>query len=262
MTNPHHRPEDQVPGHDFGQGPARAYPDPAGNDFGEASGHAGNVPKPAGPIPTAADVPPAGSVPPPGSVHPDAYAPNDPARHQGPATGGPAPTGATPGGPATAASGGARATGASVQTGPDGLPVDGRLAEDNRSLGEIISDVSQGLSHLMRQELALAKAELSQTAKRAGTGAGMFAGAAIGGLMVLVFLSQALWWVLGRAIGSQAEPALGLSGLIVAVVWAIIAGILAAVGKSQLNKAEGVPQTQDTLSKIPDAVKGNEEENR
>ena len=148
---------------------------------------------------------------------------------------------------------------------PSGPPVTddaARLPGDDRSIGEIFGDLGEGLSTLMRQEVALAKAELGQTAKRAGAGAGMFAGAAIGALMVLTFLSLALWWLLGRAIGSQDEPALALSGLIVAAIWAVIAAILAAVGRSQLKKAEGAPQTKETLTQIPDALKGDEEKNR
>ncbi|QGF22490.1 phage holin family protein [Raineyella fluvialis] len=137
-----------------------------------------------------------------------------------------------------------------------------RLPGDERSIGEIVGDLGEDLSTLMRQEVALAKAEASQTAKHYGAGAGMFAGAAVGGLMVVTFLSLALWWVIGRAIGTAAEPALAPAGLIVAVIWAIIAAILVAVGRSQMKKAPGVPQTKESLTQIPDALKGDEENNR
>ena len=72
----------------------------------------------------------------------------------------------------------------------------------------------------MRQELELAKAELQQSASRAGKGAGMLGGAAVAGYFVLLFLSVALWWAIGSATG------LGWSALIVAVIWAIIAAVL------------------------------------
>jgi len=129
--------------------------------------------------------------------------------------------------------------------------LDGDRAED-RSIGEILSDVTTDLSTLMRQELELAKAELKQTATRAGTGAGMFGGAAVAGHMVLIFLSLALWWGLGNLIG------LGWSALIVAVIWAIVGAVLAVTGRGQLARSCGVPATTDTVSKIPDALKGNE----
>ncbi len=132
-----------------------------------------------------------------------------------------------------------------------GAHLAGERGED-RSIGEILSDVTTDLSTLMRQELELAKAELKQTATRAGTGAGMFGGAAVAGHMVLIFLSIALWWGLGDLIG------LGWSALIVAVIWAIIAAVLAVTGRGQLARARGIPATTETVSKIPDALKGNE----
>jgi hypothetical protein len=79
----------------------------------------------------------------------------------------------------------------------------------DRSLGDLISEVTQDLSTLMRQELELAKAELQQSASRAGTGAGMLGGAAVAGYFVLLFLSVALWWAIG----------LGWSALLTRVFW-------------------------------------------
>ncbi|HEX2857710.1 MAG TPA: phage holin family protein [Propionibacteriaceae bacterium] len=145
----------------------------------------------------------------------------------------------------------------------DGLPQDGtRLPRDDRSIGQIMGDLSQDLSTLVRQEMALARAEMEQTIKRSSKGAGMFGGAGIAGYMVLLFLSLALWWLLARAFGSTAHPALALSGLVVAVIWAIIAAILAAVGKSEMKKAPGVHETKETVTQIPNALKGDEEKNR
>ena len=105
----------------------------------------------------------------------------------------------------------------------------------------------------MRQEVELAKSEIRQSAQRAGKGTGLLAGAAVGGHMVLLFLSIALWWGLGNAIGR------GWSALVVAVIWAIIAAILASMGRSQLKAVQGLPKTTDTAKKIPDALKGNED---
>jgi hypothetical protein len=121
-----------------------------------------------------------------------------------------------------------------------------------RSLGELISEVTADLSTLMRQELELAKAELQQSASRAGKGAGMLGGAAIAGHFVLLFASIALWWAIGAATG------LGWSAVIVAVLWAIIAGILVAAGRSSLKSVRGLPRTADSVKRIPDAIKGNE----
>jgi len=121
------------------------------------------------------------------------------------------------------------------------------------SLGELLGEVTNDLSTLMRQELELAKVELRESAKRAGQGAGMLGGAAYAALMAIFFLSVALWWALGWLVG------LGWSAVIVAVIWAIIALVLYLTGRKQLNQTKGAPQTVDTLKQIPDAVKRNEE---
>src|SRR6476619_1807553 len=94
----------------------------------------------------------------------------------------------------------------------------------DRSLGELISEVTEDLSTLMRQELELAKAELQQSASRAGRGVGMLGGARVAGYFVLLFVSIALWWAIVSAIG------LGWSAAVVAVSWAIVAAVLAMVG--------------------------------
>lgn len=134
-----------------------------------------------------------------------------------------------------------------ADTGP---PVQQSAAD--RSLGELISEVTEDLSTLMRQELELAKAELQQSASRAGRGVGMLGGAGVAGYFVLLFVSIALWWAIGSAIG------LGWSAVVVAVIWAIVAAVLAMVGRNSLKSVRGLPKTADTVKKIPDALKGNE----
>lgn len=129
-------------------------------------------------------------------------------------------------------------------------------AEDGRSIGEVLGDVTGNLSTLLQQELALAKAEIRQSGTQAGKGVGLFAGAAVGGLLFLVFLSVSAWWGLGQFIGNQ------WSALIVAGVWAVIAAVLALVGKKELERIRGLQRTTETLSKVPNAVTGHEEENR
>jgi hypothetical protein len=126
---------------------------------------------------------------------------------------------------------------------------------DDRSIGDLVSEVSRDLSTLIRQEIELAKAEATQSAKRAGKGAGMFGGAGVAGHMVLLFLSLALWWALGTVMGG------GWSGLVVAAVWAVVAAVLAARGRSEIKAVEGLPRTADSVKKIPDALRGHEEKN-
>jgi len=128
--------------------------------------------------------------------------------------------------------------------------------EETRSIGEILSDVTRNVSTLLRQEVDLAKAELRQSTSKAGPGLGMIAGAAVAGLLFLVFLSVSAWWGLGQFIGNE------WSGLVVAVIWAIVAAVLYSAGKKQMDKVKGLPKTAETAAKIPDALKGHEERNQ
>nr|WP_101653599.1 phage holin family protein [Brevibacterium ihuae] len=109
----------------------------------------------------------------------------------------------------------------------------------------MFSSLSRNTTQLIQQEIALAKAEATQSAKRAGVGAGMLAGAAIAALFFLLFLSNALWMALGHLIG------LGWSALVVGVIWAIIATVLGLLGKSKLQQVKGIPKTVDTAKDIP-----------
>jgi Flp pilus assembly protein TadB len=121
------------------------------------------------------------------------------------------------------------------------------------SLGDLLAEVTRDISTLMRQEVELAKAELRQSATKAGKGAGLFAGAGVAGHMTLLFLTIALWWALGYLVGNA------WSALIVAVLWGIVAAVLALRGKKEMEAIRGIPDTVDTLKEIPDALKRNEE---
>lgn len=129
-------------------------------------------------------------------------------------------------------------------------------APPSQSVGDLLGEVTRDLSTLMRQEVALAKAEATQSAKAAAKGGSMFAGAAVAGHFVLLFLSLALWWALGDAMDS-----LGWSAVVVAVLWAVVAAVLAARGKAETKRVGGLPQTTDTVKKIPNALQGHEEKN-
>lgn len=122
------------------------------------------------------------------------------------------------------------------------------------SVGALVGDITRDLSTLMRQEVALAKAEAKQSATQAGKGAGMLTGAALAGWFTLLFLSVALWWALGSWMDNR-----GWAAVVVALIWAVVAAILAVMGRSQLQKVKGLPQTVETAKKVPDALKGNED---
>jgi hypothetical protein len=120
------------------------------------------------------------------------------------------------------------------------------------SVGQIMSNISSDLSTLMRQEVALAKAELKQEASKAGKAAGMLGGAGFAGYLTILFLSLALWAALGSEIGW------GWSGLIVAVLWGVVAAVLFVVGRKRMKDVNPKPeQTVETMSEIPPALKPN-----
>ena len=125
--------------------------------------------------------------------------------------------------------------------------------DDDRSIGELFSAVSADLSTLIRQEVALAKAEVTQSATQAGVGVGLLSGAGVAGHFVLLFLSIAAWWGIAQWIGQA------WSGVVIAAVWAIIAAVLYSSGRSRLRNVEGVPKTVETTKQIPDALAGRED---
>lgn len=133
-------------------------------------------------------------------------------------------------------------------------PTDAERRAETESLGSLMSQVTTDLSVLIRQEMALAKAELTASAKDAGKGVGMFGGAGIAGHFVLLFLSIALW----AAIGGT-DVGYAWSAVIVAILWAIVAAVLALLGKKSIDEVDGLPRTTETLKDIPAAVTPSKE---
>ncbi|MGW9198298.1 phage holin family protein [Micromonospora chersina] len=121
------------------------------------------------------------------------------------------------------------------------------------SIGELMRQVTTDLSTLMRQEVELAKAEIREEGKKAGKAAGLFGGAGFGGYMVALFVSIAIWQFLDNVMDS------GLAALIVAVIWAVVAGVLYSMGKKNAERIRGLKQTNDSVQRIPDALKPHPE---
>ena len=114
---------------------------------------------------------------------------------------------------------------------------------DDRSVGDLLKELSEQTSTLVRQELDLAKAEMSEKGKQAGTGAGMFGGAGLFGLLALIALTACLVMALDRVMVDW------LAALVVAAAYAAIAGALALQGRNKVREAApAVPeQTRETL---------------
>ncbi|MEV4316220.1 phage holin family protein [Actinocrispum sp. NPDC049592] len=105
------------------------------------------------------------------------------------------------------------------------------IKTDDRSVSQLVSDASEQLSRLVRDEMRLAAAELRQKGKRAGIGAGMFGAAGVlallgaGALVATAILALAL------------VMAAWLAALLVGAALLVIALVAALIGKSQVSKA-------------------------
>jgi hypothetical protein len=115
-------------------------------------------------------------------------------------------------------------------------------ASSTRSLGEIVGDITQDMSTLIRQEMDLAKSEMKREVAKLGKGAGMFGGAGATGYLTLIFLSLALVYLLDNWMPVE------LAALIVALLWGIVTAVLAAKGRQEIKNANPeLPVTQQTL---------------
>ena len=100
-----------------------------------------------------------------------------------------------------------------------------------QSTAELVQRASEQISRLVRDEIALAKAELSEKGKHAGIGIGLFGG---GGVLALYGTGAAVATLI---IVFDLFLPLWLAALIVTVAIFLAAGIMALVGKNQVTKA-------------------------
>ncbi|MEV7330788.1 phage holin family protein [Micromonospora sp. NPDC093244] len=119
------------------------------------------------------------------------------------------------------------------------------------SVGELLGEVTRDVSTLMRKEVELAKAELREEVSQAGKAGGMFGGAGVAGFLAVLFVSYAVWWGLSNTMDQ------GWAALIVAIIWAVVAGGLFVNARTQLKRARAVlPRTKQTAREVPDALRG------
>jgi uncharacterized membrane protein YqjE len=131
---------------------------------------------------------------------------------------------------------------AASDPGNGGAQVAGHDDARDRGLGELVKDLASQTSTLVRQEIKLAQAEVTQRGKLAGKGAGMLAGAAITALLGLGAFTALL------IIALDSFLPLALAALIVTLLWFAVAAALALSGKKALQSATPpVPQTIETV---------------
>jgi uncharacterized membrane protein YqjE len=115
------------------------------------------------------------------------------------------------------------------------------------SAGELLKRFSEDATTLIRKEVELAKAELTEKGRKAGKGAGMFGGAGLFGLGAFGALTAFLILVLAEAMDTW------VAALIVTAVYGAIAGALALQGKQKVEDA-GPPQPEQTIETVKEDV--------
>jgi MFS family permease len=110
--------------------------------------------------------------------------------------------------------------------------------QSDRPIGDLIKQLSEQTSTLVRKELELARAEMRQKGKAAGLGAGMFGGAGLFGLLALGALTACFILALAEAMDGW------LAALIVTLAYGAIAGILALTGRRKVREATPPVPTQ------------------
>jgi hypothetical protein len=115
--------------------------------------------------------------------------------------------------------------------------------QHDRPVGELLGELAEQTSTLVRQELALARAELMDKGRTAGLGVGLIGGG--GGLALFAFgaLTASLILLLDKLMAAW------LAALLIAVVYAAVAAVLALRGKERIEESTPpVPeQTVETL---------------
>jgi uncharacterized membrane protein YqjE len=117
----------------------------------------------------------------------------------------------------------------------------------DRSVGDLVQRLSQQTATLVRQEMRLAQTELQEKGKHAGKGAGMFGGAGL----VALYGAGAVIAAVVLLIATALEP--WISALVVGVVLLATAGVLALLGKKQVERATP-PKPEQAMESAQDDV--------
>jgi tetrahydromethanopterin S-methyltransferase subunit C len=116
-----------------------------------------------------------------------------------------------------------------------------------RPVGELLKQLANETTILVRQELELAKAEMRDKAGKAGLGFGMWGAAGVTALLAAGALTAFLILALDGAMPNW------LAALIVGLVYAAIAGVLYLLGKRRVQEA-GSPVPEQTIETVKEDV--------
>ena len=117
------------------------------------------------------------------------------------------------------------------------------MATQDKSITDVIKSAIGDAQDLVRSEIALAKAEAREEVRRFGAGAAFLAGAALAGVIGLVFLLTTAAWGISEGLG---WPVWAGFGIVTALVL-ITAGVLAYLGRARLGRERHMPLTVDTV---------------
>jgi uncharacterized membrane protein YqjE len=116
----------------------------------------------------------------------------------------------------------------------------------SHSTGELVKQLSEQTTTLVRKEIELAKAELSEKGKVAGKGAGMFGGAGVVGLLALGTFTALVLALLDKAMEFW------IAALIVTLVYGAVAAVLAMSGRDRVKAA--TPPAEQTVETVKEDV--------
>jgi uncharacterized membrane protein YqjE len=114
-------------------------------------------------------------------------------------------------------------------------------------MGDLVQDLSQQTAALVRQEMRLAQVELQEKGKHAGIGVGMFGGAGL----VALYGAGALIAAAIMLIATALEP--WVAALIVGVLLLAVAGVLALLGRKQVDEATP-PKPERAMESVQDDI--------
>lgn len=109
------------------------------------------------------------------------------------------------------------------------------IEHPEKSLGDLVGDLTSEFSTLVSTHIDLAKAEIKQDVREAGRAGAMFGGAGFAALLALIMLSTAAAW------GLAGTMATGWAFLIVGAIWGLVAAALAMSGKKQVDEMNPGP---------------------
>lgn len=124
--------------------------------------------------------------------------------------------------------------------------------EGEPTIGRLVADASRDISALVQSEIALAKSELTVSAKAGGIGAALFVIAGFFGLLITILVSIAFAYLLTM---TGLHPAWAF--LIVSGAYALLAGLLVLIGIRKLKKIRAPTKTISTAKQIPSAFRNS-----